>query len=60
MQNSGQYWWLVRVILAVAFGFFAPKIWDVTGTYEWYFVKFVSAVRVDTALTAHPRQGATL
>ena len=29
-------------------------------TYEWYFVKSVSAIWVDTALTAHQRQRATL
>ena len=28
------YWWLIRVIFVVAFGFFASKFWE--GTYEWY------------------------
>ena len=31
------FWWLVRVILLVAFGFFALKFWEMVGTYELSF-----------------------
>ena len=32
--DSQYYWWLVRVTLVVAWWLFAPKFWEVAGTYE--------------------------
>ena len=36
-------WWLVRVTLVVAWWFFAPKFWEVAGTYESSFFPKVHA-----------------
>ena len=36
-------WWLVRVTLVVAWWFFAPKFWEVAGTYESSFFSKVHA-----------------
>ena len=38
-----------RVTSVAAFGFFAPKVWDVVGTYKWPFcLKMNAALAVLT------------
>ena len=36
-------WSLVRVTFGVAFGFLAPKFWEVAETYELFFCHFMNA-----------------
>ena len=40
------YWWLVRVTLVVAWWLFAPKFWEVVGTYESLFCSKMNAASV--------------
>ena len=40
------YWWLVRVTLVVAWWLFAPKFWEVAGTYESLFCSKMNAASV--------------
>ena len=39
-------WWLVRVTLVVAWWLFAPKFWEVVGTYESLFCSKMNAASV--------------
>ena len=39
------YWWLDSH-LSGCFWLFAPKFWEVVGTYEWYFCSFMNAAWV--------------
>ena len=39
-------WWLVRVTLVVAWWLFAPKFWEVAGTYESLFCSKMNAASV--------------
>ena len=40
------YWWLVRVTLVVALWLFAPKFWEVVGTYDSLFCSKMNAASV--------------
>ena len=40
------YWWLVRVTLVVAWWLFAPKFWEVVGTYESLICSNMNAASV--------------
>ena len=43
------HWWLVRVTLVVAWWLFAPKFWEVVGTYESLFCSKMNAASVVVA-----------
>ena len=43
---SSYYWWLVRVTLVVAWWLFAPKFWEVVGTYKSLFCSKMNAASV--------------
>ena len=40
------FWWLVRVTLVAAWWLFAPKFWEVVGTYESLFCSKMNAASV--------------
>ena len=45
-KNINIYWWLIRVTLVVAWWLFAPKFWEVVGTYESLFCSKMNAASV--------------